>query len=265
MGTLEYMAPEVLQRRPHSTWSDVYALAVVVNELVTATVPFSDCTRDNPKAHTILDMGYGRWGACLSDSTSNHSLVVVLFLALLLFCCFCFQCLLCLCVRIIHPIPVNITRPQSILHRQELAAAVCAEGLRPLTQDDTPPALLALLEACWQAEPTARPTAAQIAAAFNAMQESINDVQPARATLSLAGVAVYNGPPAAEHAPAVGVPPVLIGDMVNTVNADAADQPIPWPSTASYKPQVHMKQIHLYIFNPPFFSAKTPSHWICVV
>lgn len=54
------MAPEVLQRRPHSTCSDVFALATTINELATAIVPYSDCTRDNPKAHTILDMGYGR-------------------------------------------------------------------------------------------------------------------------------------------------------------------------------------------------------------
>ncbi len=62
VGTLEYMAPEVLQKRPHSQHSDVYALATTVNELATGVVPFSDCTRDNPKAHTILEMGYGRYG-----------------------------------------------------------------------------------------------------------------------------------------------------------------------------------------------------------
>jgi serine/threonine protein kinase len=34
-GTLEYMAPELLLRRPASKASDVYALAVTVNEMVT--------------------------------------------------------------------------------------------------------------------------------------------------------------------------------------------------------------------------------------
>lgn len=62
VGTLEYMAPEVLLKAPGSFASDVYAFAVAVNEIASGVFPFSDCTRDNPKAHTILDMGYGRCG-----------------------------------------------------------------------------------------------------------------------------------------------------------------------------------------------------------
>lgn len=60
VGTLEYMAPEVLLKGRHSTASDVFALAVTLNELAAGRVPYSDCTRDNPLAHTILEMGYGR-------------------------------------------------------------------------------------------------------------------------------------------------------------------------------------------------------------
>ncbi|KXZ48955.1 hypothetical protein GPECTOR_24g245 [Gonium pectorale] len=61
VGTLEYMAPELLLRTaPPSVASDVYALAVTINELATGTVPFSDCTKDNPEVHTVLEMGYGR-------------------------------------------------------------------------------------------------------------------------------------------------------------------------------------------------------------
>lgn len=60
LGTLEYMAPEVLLKHPHSMASDVFALAVVMNEIAAGIVPYSDCTRDNPLAHTILEMGYGR-------------------------------------------------------------------------------------------------------------------------------------------------------------------------------------------------------------
>ena len=66
VGTLEYMAPEVLLKQPGSFASDVYAFGVTVNEAATGVVPFSDCTRNNPKAHTILDMGYGRCtGGCV--------------------------------------------------------------------------------------------------------------------------------------------------------------------------------------------------------
>lgn len=55
------MAPEVLLKAsPQSRASDVYAWAVTMNELATATYPFSDCTKDNPEIHTVLEMGYGR-------------------------------------------------------------------------------------------------------------------------------------------------------------------------------------------------------------
>lgn len=60
MGTLEYMAPEVLLKEAGGFPSDIYAFAVTVSELATGTFPFSDCTSDNPKAHTVLEMGYGR-------------------------------------------------------------------------------------------------------------------------------------------------------------------------------------------------------------
>jgi serine/threonine protein phosphatase PrpC/tRNA A-37 threonylcarbamoyl transferase component Bud32 len=60
VGTLEYMAPEILMNAEHSYSSDVFALAITINELASGTIPYSDCTRDNPLAHTILEMGYGR-------------------------------------------------------------------------------------------------------------------------------------------------------------------------------------------------------------
>lgn len=60
VGTLEYMAPEILLKEPCSLASDVYAFAVTLNELATGLYPFSDCTKDNPDCHTVLEMGYGR-------------------------------------------------------------------------------------------------------------------------------------------------------------------------------------------------------------
>lgn len=54
------MSPEVLLKAPSSFASDVYAFAVTLNELATATVPFSDCTKENPEVHTVLELGYGR-------------------------------------------------------------------------------------------------------------------------------------------------------------------------------------------------------------
>ncbi|KAL4860264.1 Protein kinase and PP2C-like domain-containing protein [Chlorella vulgaris] len=107
VGTLEYMAPEVLLKEPHSPAADVFALAVTINELATGAIPYSDCTRDNPLAHTILEMGYGR---------------------------------------------------------QELAAAVAAEGLRPSLPPDVLPQLAELLGKCWARRPEERPSAAEVAA-----------------------------------------------------------------------------------------------------
>ena len=106
VGTLEYMAPEILLKHPHSPASDVFALAVTINEIAAGSVPYSDCTRDNPLAHTILEMGYGR---------------------------------------------------------QELAAAVAAEGLRPTIADGALPAVIRLLRSCWDADHERRPSASELA------------------------------------------------------------------------------------------------------
>ena len=51
---------QVLQKRPASKASDVFAYAIVLNEIATGIVPYSDCTKDNPACHTVLEMGYGR-------------------------------------------------------------------------------------------------------------------------------------------------------------------------------------------------------------
>lgn len=60
VGTQEYMAPEILLRQSYGFPADMYAWAVTVNEAATGIRPYSDCTRDNPAAHTVLDFGYGR-------------------------------------------------------------------------------------------------------------------------------------------------------------------------------------------------------------
>ena len=137
------MAPEVLLGAPASCASDIFALAVTVNELATGVFPYSDCTRDNPLAHTVLEMGYGR---------------------------------------------------------QELAAAVAAEGLRPTLHPGTPPALAALLQACWERQPEARPVAAAVAEQL--------------ATLTAEAAAAAAVPSGVSPAPAVPTPAPAAGRVV---------------------------------------------------
>lgn len=57
VGTLIYMAPEILKKEIHTEKSDVYGFAVTVNELLTGVVPYTDL-RTEAQAHTVLEMKY---------------------------------------------------------------------------------------------------------------------------------------------------------------------------------------------------------------
>ncbi|XP_019103810.1 protein kinase and PP2C-like domain-containing protein isoform X2 [Beta vulgaris subsp. vulgaris] len=57
VGTLIYMAPEILKKDIHTEKSDVYSFAVSVNELLTGVVPYTDL-RAEAEAHTALEMSY---------------------------------------------------------------------------------------------------------------------------------------------------------------------------------------------------------------
>ncbi|KAL2534931.1 Protein kinase and PP2C-like domain-containing protein [Abeliophyllum distichum] len=57
VGTLIYMAPEVLRKEIHTEKSDVYSFGVSVNELLTGVVPYTDL-RAEAQAHTVLEMNY---------------------------------------------------------------------------------------------------------------------------------------------------------------------------------------------------------------
>lgn len=57
VGTLIYMAPEILRKDIHTEKSDVYSFAVSVNELLTGVVPYTDI-RAEAQAHTVLEMSY---------------------------------------------------------------------------------------------------------------------------------------------------------------------------------------------------------------
>ncbi|MED6210526.1 hypothetical protein PIB30_064898 [Stylosanthes scabra] len=57
VGTLIYMAPEILRKELHTEKSDVYSFGVSINELLTGVVPYTDL-RAEAEAHTVLEMNY---------------------------------------------------------------------------------------------------------------------------------------------------------------------------------------------------------------
>lgn len=57
VGTLIYMAPEVLKKQTQTKKSDIYSFAITINELVTGVVPYTD-RRTEAQAHTVLEMNY---------------------------------------------------------------------------------------------------------------------------------------------------------------------------------------------------------------
>ncbi|XVE95726.1 hypothetical protein REPUB_Repub02eG0124200 [Reevesia pubescens] len=57
VGTLIYMAPEILTKEIHTEKSDVYSFGVSINELLTGVIPYTDI-RAEAQAHTVLEMNY---------------------------------------------------------------------------------------------------------------------------------------------------------------------------------------------------------------
>ncbi|OAY69556.1 Protein kinase and PP2C-like domain-containing protein [Ananas comosus] len=57
VGTLIYMAPEILRKDIHTEKSDIYSFAISINELLTGVVPYTDL-RAEAQAHTVLEMTY---------------------------------------------------------------------------------------------------------------------------------------------------------------------------------------------------------------
>ncbi|XVF40874.1 hypothetical protein PTKIN_Ptkin01aG0151700 [Pterospermum kingtungense] len=57
VGTLIYMAPEILKKEIHTEKSDVYSFGVSINELLTGVIPYTDIHAE-AQAHTVLEMNY---------------------------------------------------------------------------------------------------------------------------------------------------------------------------------------------------------------
>ena len=187
VGTLEYMSPETLQKQPPTDKSDVWALAVTLNEVATGTFPYSDCTQENPAAHTVLEMGYGRY---VKPSLVQVSSIICQVLCLTSWISKCdarkeqaghYATFPDGSKSLLNNSECNTVTPDGqtgrLLCRQQLAAAIATDGLLPMTKKDTPAPLAALLKACWSLNPSARPSAQQMLQAFQEM--NLDSSEPA--------------------------------------------------------------------------------------
>lgn len=167
--------PQVLLKKPASFASDLYALAITINEAATGTYPFSDCTKDHPDIHTILEHGYGR---------------------------------------------------------QELAAAVAAEGLRPrLPAGGCPPGYAELIQQCWALDPVARPSAADVAHRLAEIAGQLHEWEAERQAAAGAAAAVAQQRPAA-----TGAGGEQMGDVFRqqgALRADSYDGQLPRVASSS--------------------------------
>eukprot|EP00898_Chlorokybus_atmophyticus_P003259 jgi/Chlat1/3934/Chrsp26S04194 len=71
VGTMRYLAPEVLKKHPHSPASDVYSWAITANETCTQVLPFTDLTTQ-VQIHTVLEMDYTE--QALAEAIASHGL-----------------------------------------------------------------------------------------------------------------------------------------------------------------------------------------------
>ncbi|GJQ09982.1 hypothetical protein GpartN1_g1773.t1 [Galdieria partita] len=55
VGTLIYLAPEILENKQHTYACDIYSLGVVMNEILTGVIPYVDRKMEIPQVQTILE------------------------------------------------------------------------------------------------------------------------------------------------------------------------------------------------------------------
>lgn len=84
--------------------------------------------------------------------------------------------------------------------RLQLAAAVCAEGLRPLLPRRCPPGFAELMRACWRADPAERPTFRHVMEALEGLADEVVHWEAEEADVH--EVQLHQGP----RLPAVGTP-----------------------------------------------------------
>ncbi|KAJ0262443.1 Protein kinase family protein / protein phosphatase 2C [Hirschfeldia incana] len=124
VGTLIYMAPEILRKEMYTEKSDVYSFGILINELLTGVVPYTDL-RAEAQAHTVLEMNYTE---------------------------------------------------------QQLTAAIVSSGLRPALAEtgSHPKGLLSLIQNCWGADPSKRPSLDDVVLELELLWELEREKQKSR-------------------------------------------------------------------------------------
>nr|BAJ33673.1 unnamed protein product [Eutrema halophilum] len=122
VGTLIYMAPEILRKEMFTEKSDIYSFGILINELLTGVVPYTDL-RAEAQAHTVLEMNYTE---------------------------------------------------------QQLTAAIVSSGLRPALAETgfhVPKSLLSLIQKCWGADPSKRPSLDNVVLELESLWEQEREKQ----------------------------------------------------------------------------------------
>ncbi|XP_020883145.1 protein kinase and PP2C-like domain-containing protein [Arabidopsis lyrata subsp. lyrata] len=122
VGTLIYMAPELLRKDMYTEKSDIYSFGILINELLTGVVPYTDL-RAEAQAHTVLEMNYTE---------------------------------------------------------QQLTAAIVSSGLRPALAETglhLPKNLLSLIQNCWEADPSKRPSSDNVGLELESIWEQVRGKQ----------------------------------------------------------------------------------------
>jgi serine/threonine protein kinase len=76
-GTLNYIAPEVLVRKPYDKKIDIFALGVILYFILSKTLPFDDENNDEENIATLILLGKIRFPSRLWKSRSKESVSLV--------------------------------------------------------------------------------------------------------------------------------------------------------------------------------------------
>ncbi len=69
-GTVEYMAPEVVNRKGHGTTADWWSFGVLMYEMLTGSLPFQG---ENRKATMNMILKYAGFPTCSHTNTHTHT------------------------------------------------------------------------------------------------------------------------------------------------------------------------------------------------